>query len=395
MTSAVHPFFRRLCASGAAAGRLHSSLERAERSMDGVTFTIEALPLLDDSVLAPLTRETPWTSVLTRSAVPPSQDANREQERTARSSGPLDATVPFPPAVPGARAAPASQPRATRSTVPRATKERFSPDTPQLREARAAVARRLSGDDALSTKWTGANAKPAPPTRGGERLRVAGSGAAIDGEEPKHARASNAQSSKTNDGMSRALNAQPVDSQRVPAHPARFVAPVRVGAASARVTELLRRAAAEAPTSVSGSTVAARDDFHGERGNVERSNGVPSSSHARPSADAPSEILSRLQRVASQAGQRGDHNTRKAVSEPSRDADAAESATSGLRRLIARAGVTPESLTPPPSLGVTRAEGLADVAADRLDESAFARRLGRVLRREARREGIDLDGADT
>ena len=64
---------------------------------------------------------------------------------------------------------------------------------------------------------------------------------------------------------------------------------------------------------------------------------------------------------------------------------------SGLRRLIARAGVTPLTAAHPPQAGVERAEGTMGVVADRMEENALAQRLARLLRREARRDGIDVD----
>jgi hypothetical protein len=69
-------------------------------------------------------------------------------------------------------------------------------------------------------------------------------------------------------------------------------------------------------------------------------------------------------------------------------------APGGLRRLVYRLGqpeagqIALERPAPPPC------EAVPDLLVERMEDAALGHRLAAVLRREAQREGIDLEGGD-
>jgi hypothetical protein len=424
VTRVPHPAFRRLAAAGATASRLHATLERVERverELRGVTFGLDRLRLLDDAVLEPLTRRLGVAEALTRARPAPASEApapvgdagsdeagrpvrprrvdhangegsaRREDDREDRGAERDDERA-APAAVRGGESRTTGHPRqharhairasakldeargrAHASESAAARDPRFAHiDAALLRDARAAVARRLDiGSDVAS----GGRASDPVVMRG----------------------------SKVRSGPTRrrpGIDVDPLDapsaSMRMAALPARVASTataLHIGAVSPAVTAILDRMATNPKTAMSADRIAR-----------------PGREHAVGSAASP-DVSSRtldtlLERAADRASSRvPKRGVRASLSpvpgagqpidpEASQDAsNAALHVASGLRRLIARAGVTPLSAALPPQAGVERAEGAMGVVADRVEESALAQRLGRLLRREARRDGIDLDEA--
>jgi hypothetical protein len=416
-----HPAFRRLSAAGATASRLHATLARVERELGGVTFGLDGLRLLDDTVLAPLTRRIGVAEALTRArggaaseadapasgpggdvaerAVRPrrvdhwgrpeqartqhdaaTRSAGQRHERTA-SESPREGHAPtaghaHTHARHGIRASATMSEahESSRAAGFEATRDsRFAHADPALlRDARAAVARRL---DSGSPAAVGAPARdvavlraPRPRT---EETRQRSSGFDVNGGTPDTALSSNRLACLS-------------------ARDASVVTPLRIGKVSQAVTDILEGSAPGRQTPASDE----RSAVHRERAAA----GMASPQSAHHALDtmlerAAERVSTRVPKRGARASLAPAHRTGQSADTHAapRSPDGALDAASGLRRLISRAGVTPLSAAHPPQAGVERVEGTLGVVADRVEENALAQRLGQLLRREARRDGIDLD----
>lgn len=417
MSPVPHPALRRILAAAAMPGRCLESLDAAAPDLAAVARDLEGAALVVDRSLEPLARGIDLAAVLGRAAAPRDRADGRAPSADRGRAGPRP-EEPLPPEPPRrSRRVPESAPAGARRE-------------PALEHDAAAVAA------VLSRFAPAAGAGPA------SRESIAGNGGASG---PAHrtgpvqtpagapARVPRAASADTTDGGADGGRRLPTREEAAAELRRRTAAtagdggldtPVRVDRPAAEVAALLRE---------SESTGGGRSTVDGGRaastaGPTSAGPASAGPASARPAAVGGGaaredghlhEVLERVRAVAARRtvaaegiratrpgmdpfegedGARGASVRENGADAPAADPPrspkpAAVAAAGGLRGLAQRAEGAGQVLAP---RGVTfpsaAAEPAAGVVAARADEAELAERIDRLLRREARRQGIDLEG---
>lgn len=410
MSSVPHPALRRLLAAAAAPGRCLESLDAAAPGLAAVARDLEGAALVEDRSLEPLARGIDLAAVLGRAAAPRDRAEGRapsaERERAgSRPEEPL----------------PAEPPR--RSRRPLAAEPAEARRGPAVEHDAAAVA-------AVLSRFAPA-AGAGPASRESISGDVAGSGPARRTEPVRMSADATARTPRAMSAGSGAGAAAEAGGRRLPtreeaaAEMRRRTAategdggldtPVRVDQPSPEVAVLLRDpdtaseggrtasatrpASAAAPgepmseartTPLHPAGNAARDDGHLHEV-LERVRAV--AARRTVAAEGIRRVSPAMDPFGGEDGARGNGAGVPASEPPRAPQPAAVAAAGGLRGLAQRAEAAGQVLAP---RGVTfpsaAAEPAAGVVAARADEAELAERIDRLLRREARRQGIDLEG---
>ncbi len=433
MSPVPHPALRRLLAAAAMPGRCLESLDAAAPGLAAVVRDLEGAALVVDRSLEPLARGIDLAAVLGRAAAPRDRVDGRAPSADRGRAGPRP-EEPLPPepqrrprrvpdsAAAGARRGPALEHDAAAVA---AVLSRFAPAA----DAGPASREPVSGDAGAA----GSSRRPdAVRTSADAPTRMPPTASADTTDD----RADGGRRFPTREEAAAELRRRTAAT----AGDGGLDTPVRVDQPAAEVAVLLRdsEVASEGGRPAPGG----RSTTEGGRPMVD---GVRAASTARPASGgsttgepAPGgpaaaaagggsarddghlhEVLERVRAVAARRtavaegirparpgmdpfegedgahgdGARGDGTGTAAADPPRAPKPAAVAAAGGLRGLAQRAEAAGQVLAPRgvtfPSAG---AEPAAGVVAARADEAELAERIDRLLRREARRQGIDLEG---
>ncbi|HEX4964781.1 MAG TPA: hypothetical protein VF173_28470 [Thermoanaerobaculia bacterium] len=414
MSRAPHPAFARLYALGGAPALAAGRFAAAFPALEALARDLGDLELLSERAYAPLVREIDLAALFARSlAAQPAGEIAREAARGIE--GPRAVAAPRPPrqvtrpaAVPeGEREKPAEAERTgrrpypvvpgTREPHPRGEKGSVVlrglpglPELPQRERIAAALARYAPAPSAVSSAATAPATERRPSDRDRERRPASGGGNAAA-----------------------TANAQPIVDRRPSPTPVSGPSP-----AQARAALRARAERAGAPAAFDTQVAAALASPGSDRSDGSVGSDGSSLSPARPElAQAPelSQAPVLLTRVLDRLDSR---RARPVAAAPVSEAAAVsrlpglptappaalrafpagdrEGAPRGLRRLatLAEAGGTAERQlaagAAPPAEERREAAALPTAARERLEEDELGRRIGRLLRREAQRQGIDL-----
>ncbi|MET0396003.1 MAG: hypothetical protein ABW277_04195 [Longimicrobiaceae bacterium] len=423
MSPVPHPALRRILAAAAMPGRCLESLDAAAPDLAAVARDLEGAALVVDRSLEPLARGIDLAAVLGRAAPPRDRADGRAPGSVTRLGVPRpeEALPPEPPR--RSRRVPDSAEPAEARRGPALEHDAAAVAAVLSRFAPAADAGRASRESFAGDAGASGPARRTEPARTSAdvatRMPRAVSADTVDGGRADGGGADGGRRFPTREEAAAELRRR----TEATAGDAGLDTPVRVGQPAAEVAVLLRdidaapeggrsaaggrstaddgRAASAAhPTSaatpggptpaIPGDRDAARDDGHLHEV-LERVRAVA----ARRTVAAEGIGRTRPEMDAFGGGDeaRGNGADAEAADPPRAPKPAAVAAAGGLRGLAQRAEAAGQVLAP---RGVTfpsaAGEPAAGVVAARADEAELAERIDRLLRREARRQGIDLEG---